>query len=712
MSGVNALFNLGSGALFASQSSIQVTGDNIANVNTEGYSRRNVRLEESISINGMPGQIGTGVRAAEVYRNFDQFIENSYNDKATDRERWDTLYNNLRSVESLFNESSGYGINSNLTTFFNDWQDLSQRPDDAASRQQLLDDSRNMISSINGMQENLDRYQLQVEDYIRQDVGVANDLIERIADLNGRINVEQIDGQNNPNALYDERARLVRELTEKMDTTTLDNGKGDMTILTKAGQTLVDGDRAFSLSYDGPSSQNNLTPESNFDGKAYFEGESAFEYTLDVVDNGMGVSSGAGAASFRVSLDGGTTWLKDSDGNTRTFLARGEDNAIQVDDLKIWFGETGDESTSPVNDFSKGDRFTIVPKSALYWVKNTSTKENITPQTSFTGQDDSRRLSGGTLTGLFSFRDQHVGEYKARMDSMANEMTWQTNRIHSQGSGLKAHTSMAGTYSVSTDDTALGSGSSGLPFADRLESGNSMMYFYDSVTGDLASGASYGTINFSSIVPPGIESFDPDQHSLNDVVTAINDSFGTYVDASVINHKIQIDANDGYEFQMGTDTSGLFAGLGLNTFFAGYGAADLTLNPSINGDASYINAGHVNGAGEANAGDNTSALSIKEMAQGDVTITTPFDGTTTQTLIEYYDSTVSAVGADTGNAKFNYNFQETLASDLNQRQQEVSGVNIDEEMSNLIKFQHSYTAAAKLITTADQMLQTILGLKN
>lgn len=96
MPGVNSLLNLGKGALFASQSAISVTGDNISNVNTEGYSRRKVRLEEGISINYNPGQIGTGVRAAEIYRNFDQFVENSYNDKATKRERWDTLYNTLR----------------------------------------------------------------------------------------------------------------------------------------------------------------------------------------------------------------------------------------------------------------------------------------------------------------------------------------------------------------------------------------------------------------------------------------------------------------------------------------------------------------------------------------------------------------------------------------------------------------------------------------
>lgn len=82
-----------------------------------------------------------------------------------------------------------------------------------------------------------------------------------------------------------------------------------------------------------------------------------------------------------------------------------------------------------------------------------------------------------------------------------------------------------------------------------------------------------------------------------------------------------------------------------------------------------------------------------------------------ETLSGFFNAIVSSVGADTAASKFNAQYQDALAQDLDRRQQEVSGVNLDEEMSNLIKFQHSYTAAAKLISTADQMLQTLLGLK-
>ena len=72
---------------------------------------------------------------------------------------------------------------------------------------------------------------------------------------------------------------------------------------------------------------------------------------------------------------------------------------------------------------------------------------------------------------------------------------------------------------------------------------------------------------------------------------------------------------------------------------------------------------------------------------------------------------MARVGADTASAKYTAATETAVAQDLYDRQEEISGVNLDEEMTNLIKFQASYKAAAKLITTADEMLQTLLSMK-
>jgi flagellar hook-associated protein 1 FlgK len=120
----------------------------------------------------------------------------------------------------------------------------------------------------------------------------------------------------------------------------------------------------------------------------------------------------------------------------------------------------------------------------------------------------------------------------------------------------------------------------------------------------------------------------------------------------------------------------------------------------------------VNGAGEVNSGDNTIAAAVAALEKKDVDITTLADGTTSQTVSEYFSALVSKVGSDVSNSKFNYEYQAALASDLKAKQESVSGVNLDEEMTSLIKYQHAYTAAAKLITTADSMMQVLLGIKN
>ncbi|GAB6176451.1 flagellar hook-associated protein FlgK [Desulfobaculum senezii] len=704
MPGVNSILDIGKLGLFASQSAIEVTGNNISNVNTPGYSRQRVNLEEAISIDYRPGQMGTGVRATEVVRYFDEFVEQQFTVKVADRSRWDALWQNLRSVDGLFNESSTRGISSSMDQFFNDWQDLSAPGSAQAKREALLGNTRTLLSAIHTAQSDMERMQQQMNGFIEQEVEDINNLIHDIAAVNAEIAIHHDPGKNNANSLLDQRTQLVRDLANRMDIDYIDNGGGNFTVLTKAGHTLVDGNQTYEITMENAKTVANLTPGSGFDGEIYFEGSDDFEYTVEVLTDGD-VSSGAGAATFRVSLDGGRTWMTDEDGNEKHFSARPEGGKVSVGDLNIWFGEKSDAGTAPGTDLSAGDSFTIVPKAGLYWYKNTSTAMNITPQSYSNGADDKRRLTGGSLTGYFHFRDQHVGKYKDRLDALAKSLAWEVNRLHSQGVGEQKFTDVTGTYTVNSSSVALGSNSSGLAFGDKLQKGNVEMFVYDSTDGSVISS---GALDFG-----GGASFDPAVHTLDDVATAINNTFGANVTASVSNGQLRIQSDDpDVEFAFGSDSSGLLAGLGINTYFQGSSASDLELNAAIVKDPELLAMGHVNGAGEANLGDRVTATNIAKLKDKDVGISTSREGRTEQTLNEYYNNIVGTVGADTSAAEYNYKFNNTLAQNLEDRQEEVSGVNLDEEMGNLIKFQHSYTAAAKLITTADQMLQTVLALKN
>jgi flagellar hook-associated protein 1 len=682
--GINSLLNTGKGALLAFQAAMHVTGENIANVNTPGYSRRSVRLEENISIDYRPGQIGTGVKAAEVLRHFDYFIERQYLDKSASRERWDAMYTNLRNVELLFNESIGDGLNSAMADFWADWQNLSLRPDDMASRSQLMSTAHNLTQIITQVDRDLTLFQQQMDDFIRQDVDRANELMEQIAELNRQIRVHDIPGQNNANATYDERDSLLRELAEIIDIQTQDKGGGQLLVITKAGHTLVDGNTHFELKVDGPKSYASLTSGSAFDGEIKFSGSSEREYLVEIITDGA-----IGAATFKVSLDGGKTWLKDEDGNVKSFTTQLEANKINIEGVDIWF-----EPGLVPGDLADGDKFTIVPKTGLYWYENTSSEMNITPQIYFNGDDNERRAVGGSLAGLFNFRDDYVGQFREKLDSLATTMAWEVNRIHSQGAGLQKFTNVLGTYGVSDENEPLGDLTAGLFYGDKLQEGNLTIWQFQNGVGT-----------------PFQLGFDPDNHSLEDIRSAIDGIAG--ISANITGNKqLEISAdNSGETFAFGSDSTGLLAALGINTFFQGDDARSFSMNQTVFNNLDFINAGHVNGAGEINPGDNSIAKDLAALQYAKVGFNTSFEGSTSQTISEYYNSLVGNVGAATANARFNFNYHKSLATDLNNRQEEISGVNLDEEMSNLIKFQHSYSAAAKLISTADQMFQTILSMK-
>ncbi|WP_243547065.1 flagellar hook-associated protein FlgK [Pseudodesulfovibrio tunisiensis] len=710
--GANSILDMGRWALFASQVQLQVTGENISNINTEGYSRRSVVLEEAPYIDYSPGQLGTGVKAKEVVRHFDKMVEELYLGQSTMRDKWGTLYEQLRSVESLLNESTGTGVSDSLSQFFNSWNEVSQRPDNYGARQSVINNAATLVSTLKQVDTDLSLMQQRINVAVDAQVSEANKLMQEIADLNNEIQVHDIPGQNNANSLYDERARKVRELSELLDVKTIDNGGGNFTVMTKAGHTLVDGESHFSLEFNAAHSTKDLRSGSQFDGEIYFDGNDDFEYTVEIVDAGSpgGVRSDAGAAMYRVSLDGGVTWVTNEDGSEKHFSARPYDNRVNVEGLQIWFGSATDSKTSPTQNFSEGDRFVISPHQGLYWVENTSHKEEITPQLHFNGEENDRRITGGSLGALITFRDNYVGRYREKMEALTETVVWETNRRHSQGAGLQTFVVEDGTYGVDSASRALGSDSTGLVFGNRLQSGSSKLYIYNANTGLVMSNAS-GMLDFSGIVPPGLTNFNPEIHSLNDVRQAYEDTFGTYVNATIVNNKLRLEARDGYSFAFGDDTAGLNAALGLNTFFRGSKPTDLNVNEKVTGDLDYLATGHVNGAGEMNSDDNTVALAMYALRELSVSISTVVEGTTSQSIQDYYNGIVGNVGTDTNRVKFNRDFYESLSKDLNERQQQVSGINLDEEMSNLIRYQHSYTAAAKLITTADQMLQTILSLK-
>lgn len=695
MTGVSSMLSIGKKALFSSQSALEVVGNNISNANTEGYSRQSVRFEDGYYLNRVPGQLGTGADAAEVMRSFDEFVEAQYNTKSSEQQRWQKLYESLQQVEMLLNESNSEGVNSVLNEFWADWQNLADNPDSTSARSALLGHASNLERVIQTADEDMRTLQKRADEQIAQDVDEINGLLQSIADLNKQVAISEVPGKINANGLRDQRATLVRQLAEKVDIHYIENGSDSVTITTAAGQTLVDNTSCFRLAFEGPQVIPDLTDSSAFDGTLNFEGSGNYEYSVEIVTAG----TVGGGAQFRVSTDGGRTWLADENG-TDTFSVNDYANRVTLPDGSLAISFTG------TGNLEVGDKFQVLPKKSLFWYETTTSKVNVTPQLLPNGQDDESRLTGGTLTGYVQFRDTNVGGYLEKLNAFAESLAWEVNRIHSQGAGRDRFQGVTGTNTVTSVSTALNNASSGLSFGDKLSGGNVTLAIYNHGTGALEQSQS---LDFDSATP-GIQNFDPATHTLEDVRAVFDGLNG--VSASIQDGRLQLTADTGKDFAFVSDSTGLLAALGINTFFEGTNARNLAINSMIQSNLTFVNTGRVNGAGEVNSGDNATALAIAALQGKDVATTTVAEGTSRQTLDEYFATLVSKVGSDTQNAKFNFDYHSTLATDLKARQDAVSGVNLDEEMTNLIKFQHAYTAAAKLITTAESMLEVLLGLKS
>ncbi len=703
MSSLSSLLSIGRSGLSASQSALQVTGNNVANVDTQGYSKQTVVLKDGTYVSGSPGQLGSGVVAQEVVRSHDAFIEAQYLQKLSARDRFKAMYSRLSSVQNLVNESNTNGLSTALSNVFGDWGDLTASTDSAATRRTMLEDTETLLSLYRSAATSMTQLRVQADQAIAADVATVNQLAKDIADINRQINAVEVEGQNIPNGLYDARDAKVRDLAALMDVSVIDNGRGNFTVNTRSGQTVVDGMVTYEFKFEQGKTVRQLSSASITAGsnvQAYSEGADTDEYTLRVVNAG----AIGGGATFQASLDGGKTWLANEDGTTATFQADGETGKVRVGELDVWFDKLDASDPNPLSNLEVGDTFTLVPKKALYWYSTAGTPENVTPQQYGDGTDNPSRLTGGSLAGTFLFRDEELGSYQKSLDAMAKTMVWEINRVHSQGAGLTPFTSVQGSYAVSDSTAALSSAGAGLAFGDRLEAGAFMMYVYDA-NGNLATDGGGNPVKAAIAVDPN--------ESLDDLVADINTAFSpTYLTASVVNNQLSLTSATGYSFRFGDDSSGALAALGVNTLLTGAKASDVAVSSVVATDVNKVCVGHVGADGLLASGDNTTAKAIAALQNKAVSFFVAGQATTSQTIGDYYSSLVGRIGAATATASYQTSYQTTLASELEAAQLAVSGVNLDEELTNMIKFQHSYQAAAKLISTANQLMETVLGLKN
>ncbi len=308
-----------------------------------------------------------------------------------------------------------------------------------------------------------------------------------------------------------------------------------------------------------------------------------------------------------------------------------------------------------------------------------------------TEEDVTSGLDGGELSAHIAVRDTLIPQFQEDLDALAQELIAGVNALHSQGVGLDLLSTTTSSYFVSSTAAALQNNPS-LAFGDRIVAPGQFTVHVEDGSG----GTTATVINITSAT------------SLADLATALNAVAG--ISATIVTNgsenRLQITADSGYSFGFSEDTSNVLMALGVNTFFTGDNAWSLGVNDALVNNSDLIAAGRIDTlTGAHPPGDNRNALALADLENQAVT------GLGGLTFENAYRRLVTDIGLEAEQAGNQQNFYQGLVDQFTQLRDSVSGVSLDDEFTNLIKFQRAYQAAAQMITAADEMLQALLAIK-
>lgn len=256
-------------AILAQRRALDVTGNNIANAATPGYTRQQVVLASTrpYAYPGLdsligPGQIGTGVVVEQIRRVRDEFVDKQIRVGNANKGEVEVEKNSLQQVENVFLEpSSTEGLNGALSKFFEAWQELSKRPDNTAARENVKNTGINLVDVIHNIDQSLRSIREDLNGQLQKDVVEINRITKQIAGLNDEIAKVFTHGDT-PNDLMDKRDLLLDELSNYVDIS-VENTDVNGVAVYVGNRVLVRDDNSYDvtdeMAWDHPS-QNTQTP--------------------------------------------------------------------------------------------------------------------------------------------------------------------------------------------------------------------------------------------------------------------------------------------------------------------------------------------------------------------------------------------------------------------------------------------------------------------
>lgn len=249
MHGIRSVLDMAKGALMAQQKAMTVTGHNIANVNTPGYSRQKVILEANTALFTSRIKIGMGAMVGSVVQYVDQFTNRLIFQKTSLQKEYESKTFILSHMEAIFNEANDHGLTAAMDEFWKAWQDLSNNPGGLPERTALLGKAEILSRQFNTMNSDLNQIRRSMNTNLGTSVTELNRLVKQIAELNEKIVLAEAD-DTTANDLRDSRTKAVEKLSELIGNVSLEDRNGALTVMTSDGILLVDGNQHWTLSQE------------------------------------------------------------------------------------------------------------------------------------------------------------------------------------------------------------------------------------------------------------------------------------------------------------------------------------------------------------------------------------------------------------------------------------------------------------------------------
>ncbi|PHN18370.1 flagellar hook-associated protein FlgK [Pseudomonas sp. ICMP 460] len=241
-----SLLNIGMSGLNAAQGSLSVVSNNIANVNTSGYSRQQTTQNAGAS-NPFDGvYIGSGTTLADVRRVYNDFLDAAYQNSTSLNSDAKAYSDQVSAVDKTLSDKTT-GMSSVLSAFFAAVQTAAATPSDVSARQVLLTSAQTLSNRFNSISTQLNQQKDTINGQLKTMSDQVNQLTASIASLNKQITQAQGSSNTSPASLLDARTEAVRSLNELVGVTASEKN-GVFSVSTGTGQSLVLGDQSNTIS--------------------------------------------------------------------------------------------------------------------------------------------------------------------------------------------------------------------------------------------------------------------------------------------------------------------------------------------------------------------------------------------------------------------------------------------------------------------------------